>query len=338
MRYSMLVVVFIILMVIFSAYSVVYTQGLSTESKYSVTLGTYSLQGTYNYVATLRPNTVYNSTTLRLGQGSLFVAITKSINVTYSCTVLLSQPGDINLGTSYLTTLSGEAWNKTLSDSFQSAQQSGVGSVTLSKSFSLNVTQTVALAKEIGSELQVPTPTYLVQIKPASTGSLTEAGRTIPLYFVTPMNLTFSSGVITPSGTSYFHQGNVTGEVLVTYGRTYASRYVSYGFLAGSLVLLGLAIYYVLRIERREEPAVDEMIMLTRPYREVIATTTSLPEGGSRIAVGKWEDLVKVADTMGKPILEFVDKGRGFTHYIYWIEDGESTYIFETTSKPGWVQ
>jgi len=265
MRYSMLVVVFVVLLVIFSAYGVVYTQGLSTESQSAVTLAAYSLQGTYNYVATLRPNLVYNFTTLRLGQGSLFVAITKSINVTYSCTVSSSQLGYFRLGTSYLMTLSGGAWNKTLSQNYQSTQQIGTNSVTFSKSFLLNVTQTVALAEEIETELQVPATTYLVQIKPATTGSLIEAGRTTPLYFVTPMNLTFSSGVITPSGTSYFRQGNITAEVFVAYGRTYAYRYVSYGLLAGSLVLLGLAIYYVLRIEKREEPAVRDMEMPTRP-------------------------------------------------------------------------
>jgi len=53
--------------------------------------------------------------------------------------------------------------------------------------------------------------------------------------------------------------------------------------------------------------------------------------------MGKWEDLVKVADTMGKPILEFVDKGEGFTHYVYRVKDGEATYIFEATAKLRWI-
>ena len=337
MRPSVVFVTVLVLLVVFSAYSVAYTQGLSTESRSTATVGTYILRGNYNYVATLIPNPVYNSTTLGLGQGSLFVAITKSINVTYTSTVSLGQPGSVNLGTSYLVTLSGGSWNKTLNQSSQPAQQTATNSVTFSKSFWLNVTQTVALAKEIGTELQVPTTTYLIQIKPTITGSLVEAGRTVPLYFVTPMNLTFSGGVITPSGSTYSHQGNITSEVIVTYGSTYDYRYLSYGALAVSLILLCFSVYYVLRVEKKVEPAEDEMVILTRPYREVIAATTSLPEGGSKVAMAKWEDLVKVADTMGKPILEFVDKGEGFTRYVYWVKDGESSYVFEASSKLKWT-
>ena len=333
MRLSVLIVIFMALLVVFSSYSVAYTQGLPTESSSTATVALYSLRGSYDYLAFLRPNPLYNTTTLSLGQGALFAAITNTINVTYTCTFSFSELADFNLGTEYLVTLSGGAWNKTLSQSFQPTQQNGTNSVTFSRTFSVNVNQTVALAKKIGTELQVVTPTYLIQIKPETTGSMVGAGRSIPLYFVTPMNLTFSGGAITPSGTSYFRQGNVTSEVFVNYGSTPTYRAVSYALLAVSLALLGLSVYYVLRVEKREEPSVDDVTTLTRPYREVIASTTSFPEGASKIAMEKWEDLVKVADTMGKPILEFVDKGQGFVHYAYWVRDGESTYVFETTSK-----
>jgi hypothetical protein len=36
----------------------------------------------------------------------------------------------------------------------------------------------------------------------------------------------------------------------------------------------------------------------------------------------RWEDLVKVASTLGKPILEFLDMGAGFTHHVSWVVDG----------------
>jgi len=334
MRLSLLFVIVMVLLVVFSLYSVAYAQGLPTQTRSTVTVGTYSLQGTYNYVATLRPNDVYNSTTLSLGQGPLFVAITKTINVTYTCTISLGQQGSVNVGTSYLVTLSGGVWNKTLSQSSQSNQQTGVGSAISSRSFLLNVSQTVALAKKIGTELQYASSSYLVQIKPSVSGTLTEAGRTVPVYFVTPMNLTISGGVISPSGTNYSHQGNITSVEIVTYGGTNTTRYISYGSVAASVALLGLAVYYVLRVEKKKEPpGAPDISTLTRPYREVIASTTSLPSGGAQILVEKWEDLVRVADTLGKPILEFVDKGQGFAHYVYWVLDGYSTYVYEVTYR-----
>jgi len=338
MRLSLLLVAFLVLVTVFSVYTVVYTQGLPTESKSTVTVGTFSLLGTYNYVATLSPNPLYNATTLMPGQGPLFVAITKSINVTYTCTVSLSQQGNISLDDSLLVALSGGVWNKTLDQGSQSTLQAGTYSATLSKSFLLNVSQTVTMAKDIGTELQYSSSSYLVQFRPVATGSFVEAGRTVPLDFVAPLNLTISQGVITPSNMTRFQQGNITSEVYVTYSGTDNYRYASYGFVALSLFLLVLGLSYVLRIEERKEAAkTDDMTRMTQPYVEVIAATTSLPKSETQVAMEKWEDLVKVADTLGKPILEFVDKGEGYIHYMFWVLDGQTSYTYEANSKPKWA-
>jgi len=259
--------------------------------------------------------------------------------VTYALTASLTQQGDINLNASYLVALSGGAWNKTLSMSSQASTQTGTSSATLSKGFFFNVSQVVSLAKEIGAELQYSSPSYRIQIEPVVTGTLTEAGRTVPLHFATPMNLTFTNGVITPSGTAYSYQGNITSEAIVGYGSTTTYRFASYGLLSSSLVILGLVVYYVLRVEKKDETAKeDDIAEKTRPYREVIASTTSLPMGGAQIPMEKWEDLLKVADALGKPILEFVDEGEGFTHSLFWVLDGQTTYIYEVTTKQNWAR
>jgi len=323
------------LLVVFAAYGVVYAQGLPVSKLSTVTIGDYALQGTYNLVATVQPNELYNSTNLSPGQGTLFAAITRTINVTYACTISLGQTGDVNLGASYLVSLSGGVWNKTLSQSTQSEQQSGVGSVMLTRSFQFNVSQTMALAKRIGTELQYTSPSYMIQISPVITGSLGVVGRTVPVDFVTPMNLTFSGGLITPTGTSYSYVGNITSPEILTYGSTNTYRYVSYGALAASLLLLGISLYYVLMVEKGNEPGEADVISaLTQPYREVIASTNSLPSGTSQVSMEKWEDLVKVADTIGRPILEYVDRGEGFTHHVFWVLDGYTTYVYEATLRP----
>lgn len=327
MRFSVVAVVFLVLVTVFSAYAVVWAQGLPTESQSTVTVGTYSLQGSYSYAAALSPNLVYNTTTLEMGQGTLFVAITKTINVTYTGTVSLNQQGSVSLDTSYLVTLSGGAWSTTLSHVVQVAQRNSTDSAVYSKSFLLNVTQVVALAKEIGAELQYSSPSYLIQIRPAATGSLVESGRTVPLNFVAPLNLTLSNGVITPSGTTYSSQGNVTGEVMVPRNVTYTYRYASYGLLSGSLVLLGVSMFFALRKEQISEE--DNLAKMTQPYREVIAATTTLPRSESQVPMEKWEDLVKVADTLGKPILEFDQEEAGETRHAFCVLDGETRYYYE---------
>jgi len=338
MRPSVLFVTFFVLLVVFSAYAVAYTQGLPTQSVSRVSVGTYSLQGKYDYLAVLRPNQVYNSSTLRFGQGTLFVAITKSINLTYTCTVSQSQPGDASLNVSYVVLLSGGAWNKTLATSSQSIQRSGATSTSISKSFFLNMTKIESNAKEIGSELQYSSQNYVVEVIPVVTGSVSEKQVTVPLNLLSPLNLTISKEVISASGTDYVHEGNFTAVSLATNTTTFAYRNAAYTGMAGSLTLLALSSYYVLRVEKKGKPVrKDELAILMAPYAEVIAATTSLPKGETRIVMEKWEDLVKVADTLGKPILKFADRGEGFTRYLFWVLDGETTYLYEATSKPNWA-
>ena len=64
MRFNVLIVLALILMTVFAAYSVVYTQGLQTESQSIKIIGVYSLEGSYGYVATLRPNQRHPSAVL----------------------------------------------------------------------------------------------------------------------------------------------------------------------------------------------------------------------------------------------------------------------------------
>ena len=338
MRYTILVLVFIVLLTVFSAYAVVYTDSLPTVRNSVQTVGTYSLQGNYTYIAELKPNDVYNTTRLSQGQGVLFVAIVKTIDLTYTGMISLSGPGNVNVGTSYLVALSGGAWNKTLSESLVVAQQSGLAPVIFSKSFELNVTTLSALAKAIGTELQYPTPAYLIQIRPVTSGTLTEGGTTIPVHFVTPLNLTLSGGTITPSAISFEQQGNITNDVQVTYTGTVTDRYASYGLLSGSLILLAGCTYYVLRVEKiSTRQHKDELESKTRPYMEVIAATTTPPQGNTPIAMTKWEDLVKVADALGKPILEYTENEQQSTKHVFWVSDGELTYTYQHISKPDWA-
>jgi hypothetical protein len=338
MRYSILIVIFLALVTVFSAYAVVYTQGLPASKTSVATIGTYTLQGNYDYVATLAPNPLYNTTTIAQGEGPLFTAIVKTINVKYSCTLFLSQPGTVDAQASYQVTLSGGAWDKTLQQASQVAQGSNVETANLSQSFQLNVTSIVSLAREIGTELQYPSATYLVQVSPDVGGSVTEAGRTVPLDFVQPLNLTISDGVITPNGTSYLQQGNITGDVKVIYSNVVSYRNASIALLGGSVALLALNSYYVVRVEevKPEEPK-DDIDMKIRPYMEVIAATATPPQEGKSISMLKWEDLVKVADTLGKPILKYEESGQGWMKYVFWVSDGELTYSYQYVAKPGWA-
>ncbi len=77
-------------------------------------------------------------------------------------------------------------------------------------------------------------------------------------------------------------------------------------------------------------PSIEEIV---KPYREVIVGTTT-PPAATRIEVRSWEDLIRVSDTLGKPILRFALPGALPGHTFY-VRDGSTNYVFEFGSAPG---
>ena len=331
MRLSVIAVVAFALLVVFALYAVVSTQGMPLQKKSTVIDASYAIQGNYGYVAALRPNTLYNTTVLTMGDGSLFLSITKSVNVTITGTVLLSQPGTVSLSSAYLVTLSGGAWNKTLVSDATPTQVNGSQSAVVSRTFDLNVTQVVKMIGQIQKELSYQPVSYMVQVLPVVTGSAVVAGRTMPIDFAAPLNLTLANGVMTPSGTSHFQQGNATSVVTVTDGQVNVYRELSYVALAASIVLLAGSVFYVTRVEKKpSSPEAVEFEANIRPYAEVIASARSLPHGGREVTLDAWDDLVKVADTLGKPILELYGQQVGVpTYRLFYVLDGDTSYVYE---------
>jgi hypothetical protein len=329
MRLSIIVVIILVLLSVFCLYAVVYAQSLQVQRQSTVTVASYSIRGDYDYNATLLPNLLYNTTVLEMRNGSLFTSITKSIDVSFTCTFSLSRPGALTLSSTYLVTLSTRAWNKTLEDSTETTQRSDIDSAVVSKSFQLNVTQILALTKEIETELQYTSPSYLLQIKPLATGSLLLAGTTVPVRFEAPLNLTISAGVISTSGATYSKRGNVTSSFSTTDNGVVRLRDVSYASLAGSLGLLAVCTFYALRLGKPGRKEADELETKTRPYSEVIAEVQNPQKGKRQVTMKTWEDLVRVSDTLGKPILKFDQEEAGIVHRVFCVLDGETSYHYE---------
>jgi len=332
-RTSVVAVVFFGLLCVFAAYTVVYSQNMPSQSQSTVTVASYLASGSYVYAANLTPDALYHTTVLGNGNSTLFVSITKSINVTFNGVVSSTGQASIVLTPSYRVTLSGGPWNKTLDQSTGLPPISGISSVTVMKSFSLNVTQILTLANEIGNELHYASPTYLVQVVSMVNGTLDATGHTSSFGIAAPLDLTVSNGVIALNGTSFQQRGSISNGVLVTNGDVPQLREFAFVFLAGSLACTAVAGVFV---ARKGEPGTgaENLEKMITPYSEIIAKIQSLPAGGRQIVVDKWEDLVKVSDTLGKPILEFVERSKsGDAQHSFAVLDGDAVYVFQAVAS-----
>ncbi|HTW55638.1 MAG TPA: DUF5305 family protein, partial [Thermoplasmata archaeon] len=123
-----------------------------------------------------------------------------------------------------------------------------------------------------------------------------------------PLTLNFSAGQITPThlfSSSFGAYSPGGSDPPVAHPIPWLPISVLVAALAGA-ACLG---YLTYRTYRRDGG--PDLEAITRPFKEAIVDTSTPPPAGSRVDLPSWTDLVKVADTLGCPILRVRSGGGG---------------------------
>jgi len=185
-------------------------------------LFSYDQAGHYTYVATLTNNTLYNSTTITQGNGTLFTTITSWVNLTF--TYLLTVDRSINASSLLTMTVAVQtpAWSKEI------AAESAVGSVsggtfeTISLHYDLNVSNVSSLAQSVSKQTGYSAGFFVVVLSPIVTTSIGLSPDSTGTTFGSPLSFNFTSNQIEPSRRT---ERSASGEVQAIWaGRTTRPR------------------------------------------------------------------------------------------------------------------
>ena len=282
----------------------------------------YSESSTGSFVAQLVPSVLYdNATEISGGNITLFSSITKTINVSLNYTLTFNRTVQLSVVEIFGVTLSTPAWSKPLLSNLTESDLGAVTSAQLSFSYEVNVTQLLALAQSIDTQVAYNAAYYTLSLTPevspqVSVGSLVQV-----ISGAFPMNFTFSGSTIAPAGLSHSDTGTI-------YGPAGSVRLDSLAvllpaaLLVGSVGSLGGSTWVATR--RPAEERTPPLAELIQPYQEVIANTARPPKEALATPVGEFTDLVKIADTLGKPILRPV----GPDHDTFYVLDGLVAYEY----------
>ena len=291
-----------------SLISLYYTHQLPTFETRTKTLCTYQHIGTYNYAAKLKPNIIYgNKTTLVPGEGALYTAIVKQINLTFMY-VFSCNPKPENITISHQITIQVESpgrWTKKLSDA--EAQEMFKLSSGLNFSIQVNCTKIRELVDSIDMETGTRSSAYSIHVKPEIHITASVTKQKINETFTPELTIAFKSeaekgNYIDIQNLNQTKPGAIkeTHQIFISWVQT--QRKISYVATAvTAIALLISAFLYV----RYKPPAPPEKIIekLTAPYKELIAETTQKPpETETTIEVETIEDLAKIAEILAKPI------------------------------------
>jgi len=320
---AVLTVIFVLVSV-WAAYYV-YSENKSLTSPPGQNVAaTYVETANNGFTASLRPSVLYNnSTQVSGGNITLFTPITNWINVTLLYSVLLNRSVAINLHEALSVQLATPVWAKPLYSHSTNVSNPETALLSLTATYDVNVAAIVALAAAIDTQVGYNGADYVLSVSPVITGSLVTGGVTQSIYSNPAFNLSFDGSVITPSGLVSSSNGSIYVPAPSS-SPTPLDRDAPYLALAAALAGLGASAWLVSR-PLREEGLVplDRMIA---PYEEAIAETAAPPTDATSVPVAQFADLVKIADTLGKPILRPAggDPGRP----TFFVMDGSVAYSF----------
>ena len=296
------------LLSLFSMLGVYFTHELPTEDIETTTLLTYKHVGTYDYTAKLSSNVIYNQTELKPGQGTLYTEITEYINTTFSYTFESSQESNITI--EYKIDVILPSWSKAFNIVPQTKLNSVGNSTKFSNNHLVNITSLQELKGIVEQETRIRVTDYNVTIRPEIHTIASNNIATIDGYFTPTMTMTFRHGTpegnyISITGLEHTTPYAITDTKKIPLRGVMNQRYASYVFCAitlSALVATTWAYTRTLKPSLKPKKPMEEIIA---PYEEIIVEITGEPPSGQTAMVKTLEDLVKVADLLGKPVLSY---------------------------------
>jgi hypothetical protein len=323
-RIAVVLTVVFVLAAIWAAYSL-YAGSRTSPSSSPPAVATYSQATLNSFVAAVAPSYLYNnSTEVTGGNTTLFTPITKWINASLSYSLECNRTAALSVNDTFSVTLSTAVWSKTLfTSSNQSSTQAGTVATT-NIQYAINVSSVVSLVKEIDAQLDYQGTGYTLSLSPIITASVEVAGIHRTVQLDPEFTFSFQGSLIQPSGLSNYSTGS-----LIPVGNPVTpgdpALWLPALALIGSVGALVGSTWVATRWDNeRQEPSLEQLI---RPYEEAIAVIAQAPKGTPTASVATFADLVKIADTLGKPILR--PAGPWEARRTFYVLDGGQAYAYQ---------
>ena len=345
----------IALLVLFAALSVastiaVYaTHQLPTQELKTTTLASYQQKGTYDYIAKLKPNRIYNQSTLKPGEGTLYTTIVDHINITFRYELTCTLPTNTTIE-QYLvqTQLESEKWPTPKTFTSQEMQQMFQLSNTINQNgeglttFSIKPNEIKQLVNLIDQETGTTASSiFNLNVKPQiQTVAKTDVG-TINENFNPTLTIKFDYGepdYISMEGLQQTSPGKIEQSETTSLQSTMNQRFAAYAMAIISFVGLAFATWLFMKGKVPEIKPIEKIIA---PREEIVIDVAGEPSyKGEKITIpmNSLEDLIKLADGLDKPVFHLKQPpktpSKEPTH-VFYVLDGSTKYEYRTTSaKP----
>lgn len=282
---------------------------------------TYDNQGSVQYNVFLKPNTLYSQR--NLNEGNIYITeLVDHIEVTFEYNFIGERPADISgnyeivaMIEGYMNTAKEEPeisqsevssktiWKKDFAITPETNFQTSEDHYSVTKRITLDYNEYNAMSKEIISLTKLSIPTRLVALMNIHIQVKTDEGN---------IEENHTQSIIVPFGANSFEiKKNGIGEKS---GKLTESKIVQIPvnrksiYIYGSSILLAIVAFFFITFLTRGQPTDEHVLELNKIFKKydsrLVAVRTILTGNCEKnIKVRTMDDLVKLADEVGKPII-----------------------------------
>lgn len=321
-----------------------HTHTILLEEKLVTTLYTYTNRGTYDYVASLKPNAIYdNKTTLKPGEGPVYRRITDHIDINFTYTFECSRPTNLHIQYKVTEYVETPKWTKRISElPDKTISTNGTGTtLTINNISPINVSSIQDFAKAMQGDTGISLSVYSANIRIMMYIEAESNGDIINETFSPTLTMEFQSSreegdIISITGLEDSNSGQITQTETIYHSWVQSQRYISYALSTVTFFGLVMTTWAFMRTRPHKPPKPEKLLEdFIAPYEEIIAETIQEPSVEkprlapvTTIIVETMEDLVKIAEILGKPILHTYQQPE---NHIFYVFDGTTRYEFTTT-------
>jgi len=326
---------FLGILFIFSTYTTIAAYQVPTISDESYVRLSYSNSGKYDYVVNLENNTVYNKTELSPGEGIIFKQIVIDINASMTYSFQIDSTADIS-GTYYIQAIiQTDLWTKfyTVVPTTSFSTSGRVGR--FEQHFPIDFTFYDSVVTIINSEIGINAPNPILIIKcPISLNAKT-SDTTIYESFEPEITVSLNQKTIEFSDIlSIQKTGSRSGTRQVFHQEVVDNRENWVGI---TVVFLGVLLFLFFATKGESVVISKQEILLRRiqkKYGEWMVETKAKPVRPNTkiIPVNSLDDLSKVGEELGKPILHYISEFNNDSYHSFYVVDESAAYeyIFKT--------
>ena len=330
--YKYLVIALSLLLVVAVRMSIMYNIQTQASRSVTKTICSYNHFAKYTYFARLENNLIYNKTYLRPGDGTLYTAIVKYLNLTFKYNFLCNpKPFNTTIIDDITFELeSPEKWTRQLS----AIETEELFEYKNGNQFSLilNNSKIEPIIESIDKETGIRTSTYNLIIKPQIHVIAESYNFNIDEFFTPTLTISFIKGgelgdYIKISELTHTRSDKITENTEITLQNVKDMRTISNFITIIIIIALAVSSYQFFKL-REKKPKVISIKKIISQYEELITRTKNIPPVTDiTVQINSLEDLARTAEILMKPIM-YAEHNE--EHIFYIIEDNNK-YEYTTT-------